>query len=285
MLDLFSVNLSTQILNPSSKLPARLRAPFPLRKAMDTESHTSDSHSPHIDLSDYLPDERPRSFRRHFTDIKPPSALRIGPIKPLSLQPKRTISNPLRATSHSKPSYDIPSQDGSSGSSNSYSDKIQTLNGPTTLAPSSSTLNSTTLHSNTPDDPLNPNPSNTNTLTRADIIRHIQLKKFLEAFIRRRKNLKTELEDRLRLLKQEAKNNRRRRQNIFFYPSAAAAAANDSNSNMNGNGMLDLQKEQRIDGLVEERIRLAHETYEQQLALLINEFAVMGLREEVLRVI
>lgn len=49
--------------------------------------------------------------------------------------------------------------------------------------------------------------------------------------------------------------------------------------------MLDLQKEQRIDGLVEERIRLAHETYEQQLALLINEFVVVGLREEVLRVI
>ena len=40
-----------------------------------------------------------------------------------------------------------------------------------------------------------------------------------------------------------------------------------------------------IDGLVEERIRLAHETYEQQLALLINEFVVVGLREEVLRVI
>lgn len=77
---------------------------------------------------------------------------------------------------------------------------------------------------------------------------------------------------------------------MFFYPSAASAAANNAanngnNSNMNGNGMLDLQKEQRIDGLVEERIRLAHETYEQQLSLLVNEFVVVGLREEVLRVI
>lgn len=96
------------------------------------------------------------------------------------------------------------------------------------------------------------------------------------------------------MLKQEAKNNRRRRQNVFFYPSSAISsstttAANNGNNNSNGdinvNGMLDLQKEQRIDGLVEERIRLAHETYEQQLALLINEFVVVGLREEVLRVI
>lgn len=245
-----------------------------------TSTDASQSHSPHIDHSDYLPEERPRSFRRHFTDIKPPSALRIGPIKPLSLQPKRSISNPLRPTSDSNPSYNIPSNDGSS-SNNSYTDKVQPLNSPRTLVPPTSTP-TTTLNSTTPGDPLN---NTTNTLTRTDIIRHIQLKKFLEAFIRRRKNLKTELEDRLRLLKQEAKNNRRRRQNIFFYPSAAAAAANDSNSNMNGNGMLDLQKEQRIDGLVDERIRLAHETYEQQLSLLINEFAVMGLREEVLRVI
>ncbi|KAK1774756.1 hypothetical protein QBC45DRAFT_424136 [Copromyces sp. CBS 386.78] len=235
-----------------------------------------------MDHSDYLRDERPRSFRRHFTDIKPPSALRIGHIKPLSLQPKRSTSNPQSRASESILNYNKCLQDGNEN----INDTHKILNSPTTLLPPISST-TTGTNSTTPDEPTQPSLSSTttNTLTRADIIRHIQLKKFLEAFIRRRKNLKTELEDRLRLLKQEAKNNRRRRQNVFFYPSAAAAAANDSNSNMSGNGMLDLQKEQRIDGLVDERIRLAHETYEQQLSLLINEFAVMGLSEEVLRVI
>ncbi|KAK3501428.1 hypothetical protein B0T13DRAFT_463334 [Neurospora crassa] len=254
---------------------------------MDTStySQTSGSGSPPMDDSDYTLDSRLRSFRKHFTDIKPPSALRIGPIKPLSLQPKRSTSFPQSSTPDSKPSFD---------SNTNTNNNIYTSH---TLFPPTST----TTSSPTPDDSINlntnyPSTNATNTLTRADIIRHIQLKKFLEAFVRRRKNLKTELEDRLRLLKQEAKNNRRRRQNVFFYPSSATtstttttAAANNGNNSSNGdinvNGMLDLQKEQRIDGLVEERIRLAHETYEQQLALLINEFVVVGLREEVLRVI
>ncbi|KAL0465462.1 hypothetical protein QR685DRAFT_537820 [Neurospora intermedia] len=236
-----------------------------------------------MDDSDFTLDSRLRSFRKHFTDIKPLSALRIGPIKPLSLQPKRSTSFPQSSTPDSKPSFD-------SNTNNSHNiDTSHTLIPPT----------STTTSSPTPNNSINlsishPSTNATNALTRADIIRHIQLKKFLEAFVRRRKNLKTELEDRLRLLKQEAKNNRRRRQNVFFYPSSAISsstttAANNGNNNSNGdinvNGMLDLQKEQRIDGLVEERIRLAHETYEQQLALLINEFVVVGLREEVLRVI
>ncbi|EGO60999.1 hypothetical protein NEUTE1DRAFT_98152 [Neurospora tetrasperma FGSC 2508] len=255
---------------------------------MDTYSQTSGSHSPPMDDSDYTLDSRLRSFRKHFTDIKPPSALRIGPIKPLSLQPKRSTSFPQSPTPDSNPDYSKPSLD---SNSNNNTDTSQPLNSLTTLLPPTST----TTSSNTPDDSinLNTNPSTnaTNTLTRADIIRHIQLKKFLEAFVRRRKNLKTELEDRLRLLKQEAKNNRRRRQNVFFYPSSATSSTtaanhgNNSNGDINVNGMLDLQKEQRIDGLVEERIRLAHETYEQQLALLINEFVVVGLREEVLRII
>nr|CAD21314.1 conserved hypothetical protein [Neurospora crassa] len=251
---------------------------------MDTStySQTSGSGSPPMDDSDYTLDSRLRSFRKHFTDIKPPSALRIGPIKPLSLQPKRSTSFPQSSTPYSKPSFD----------SNTNTNNIDTSH---TLLPPTSTTTSSPTPDNSFNLNINPSTNATNTLTRADIIRHIQLKKFLEAFVRRRKNLKTELEDRLRLLKQEAKNNRRRRQNVFFYPSSATtsttttAAANNGNNSSNGdinvNGMLDLQKEQRIDGLVEERIRLAHETYEQQLALLINEFVVVGLREEVLRVI
>ncbi|KAH7632808.1 hypothetical protein B0T09DRAFT_258426 [Sordaria sp. MPI-SDFR-AT-0083] len=250
---------------------------------MDTSTHHPSC--PHMDHPDYPRDERPRSFRRHFSDIKPPSALRIGHIKPLSLQPKRSPTYPQSRASDSILNYNKPPHQESNDNIN---DTHKILNSPTTFLPPTSIATTSTTNSTTPDDPTNLTGSASNALTRADIIRHIQLKKFLEAFIRRRKNLKTELEDRLRLLKQEAKNNRRRRQNVFFYPSAASAASEASsaaNGNNNMSSMLDLQKEQRIDGLVEERIRLAHETYEQQLALLINEFVVVGLREEVLRVI